>query len=161
MVEHDNENDLPEVKGTGGGTDNRDPQTLHSERGLFYEGTFEAIRSPLLPPEILAKYGEVVPDLPERMVQWIETESEDRRQMQQQAFEEAKAARRRGQVYGLSIALFGLAMAAVVGVAAAVFGSVAAAMTAGVVAIVGVGGPYAARLLANRWNRHESESKEE
>jgi hypothetical protein len=33
----------------------------------YYRQSFEMIRSPLLPPEVLARYGSVVPGLPEKL----------------------------------------------------------------------------------------------
>jgi uncharacterized membrane protein len=62
---------------------------------------FESFRSPLLPPEVLKRYGNVVPGLPEKFVRWTEEESEHRRTMEKAAFEEVRTLRSRSQASGV------------------------------------------------------------
>lgn len=111
------------------------------------EQRFEMIRSPLIPPEILARYGNVVPGLPEKIVQWTEDESQHRRILEKAAFEEARTLRSRAQLSGVGVAALGIVVAGLT----AVFGDSAGSnFVAAVIAIVSVGGPFAARVLAGR-----------
>lgn len=108
-----------------------------------------SFRSPLLPPEIMRQYGEVLPGLSEKLVEWTEEESKHRRRLEELAFEEAQLLRRRAQIAGPLVAIVSLAIAGLIGVLnPTAFGAAISA----VVVIAGVGGPFAARLLANRWN---------
>jgi uncharacterized membrane protein len=119
---------------------------------------FEMFRSPLLPPEVLARYGNVVPNLPEKFVQWTEDESVHRRTMEKAAFEEVRTIRSRAQASGVAIAALGLVVSGLV----AVFGdSAGSSFVATVIAIVSVGGPFAARLLASKIGRGEGPNPEE
>jgi uncharacterized membrane protein len=114
---------------------------------------FEMFRSPLLPPEVLARYGNVVPGLPEKFVQWTEAQSEHRRTMERAAFEEVRTIRARAQASGVGIAALGIFTAGLV----AVFGSSAgSSFVATVIAIVSVGGPFAARVLASKIGRRDA-----
>jgi uncharacterized membrane protein len=124
-----------------------DPQ-LRNKVEVLFQQRFEMIRSPLLPPEVLDQYGKVVPGLPDRFVKWTEEESEHRRAMERAAFEEVRTLRARAQLAGFIVAIAGLATA---GYIASTTDSFAAALAASVCAIVGVGGPFAARVLASRW----------
>jgi uncharacterized membrane protein len=111
---------------------------------------FDMFRSPLLPPEVLARYGSVVPGLPEKFVQWTEAQSEHRRMMERAAFEEVRTIRARAQASGVGIAALGILTAGLV----AVFGSSAgSSFVAAIIAIVSVGGPFAARVLASKIGR--------
>jgi subtilisin family serine protease len=100
-----------------------------SSAGLAVERRFEILQSPLLPPQILAQYGEVVEGLPARLVEWTERESQHRR----------------------------ILVAGYVAVAGTGAG---APLVAGVIAIVSVGGPFAARLLAERWRGAATEASD-
>ena len=113
---------------------------------------FEMFRSPLLPPEVMERYGKVVPGLDRKLVEWTEEESGHRRKMELQAFDEVKALRKNAQISGAITALFGIAVAGVVSIMSE---GVAGEVTAGVIAIVSVGGPFAARILASRWQNRE------
>lgn len=120
----------------------------HSSGELRFERRWEFVQSPLLPPHVLAQYGDVVDDLPSRLVQWTEQESQHRRDMERRAFEEVRVLRLRGQAIGAGVAVLGLLVAGYVAVAGMGTG---AHLVASLIAIVGVGGPFAARLLAERW----------
>lgn len=112
----------------------------------------EVIRSPLLPSSVLRDYNEAIPGLADKLVEWTKEETEHRRKFELQVLEEEKTLKSRGQAFGLAATLFGLAISGAVGIAAAVYGSFAAMSVAIVVAIVSVGGPFAARVLANKWS---------
>ncbi len=121
------------------------------------QGRFEMIRSPLLPPEILARYGEVVPGLPEKLVRWTEEETAHRRSLEKSAFEERRSVRARGQLFGFCVAIIGVVSAALL---AAYTNSTAGTTAASIIAIVSVGGPFAARLLAARFGKGEGAESE-
>ncbi|MBL4540178.1 MAG: DUF2335 domain-containing protein [Rhodobacteraceae bacterium] len=128
-----------------------------SSAGLAVERRFEILQSPLLPPQILAQYGEVVEGLPARLVEWTERESQHRRDMEIRAFEEARILRLRSQAIGAGVAGLGILVAGYVAVAGTGAG---APLVAGVIAIVSVGGPFAARLLAERWRGAATEASD-
>lgn len=118
---------------------------------------YEMIRSPLLPPKILAEYGEVVPGLPEKFVKWTEEESLHRRSLELAAFDEVRTLRKRGQLIGVGVAVVGIISSAIVAVSA---NSAAGTTAAGIIAIVSVGGPFAARLLAARFGKTDGSASE-
>lgn len=109
---------------------------------------FEGFQSPILPPEVLKSYGNVVPGLDRKLIQWSEEETRHRRTLEREAFDEAKALRDRASKLGPAVAILGLACSVLV---SSINQSWAGAAVATVIAIVSVGGPFAARLLANRW----------
>lgn len=117
----------------------------------------EMIRSPLLPPELLQRYDNVIPGLAEKLVRWTEEESEHRRGLERSSLETERTFRNRGQFIGLGVAIFGLGAAAGVAIST---NSIAGTIAAGVIAIVGVGGPFAARVLAARWGRPAESSED-
>lgn len=115
---------------------------------------FEMIRSPLLPPRILQDYNDVVPGLAEKLIEWTESESSHRRKMEQRAFEVSVGFQSRGQWFGLIVSLFGLSVSGlIVYFSRDSEAAGPAAWVATVIAIVSIGGPFAARLLASRFNR--------
>lgn len=114
---------------------------------------FEMIRSPLLPPTLLREYNDVVPGLAEKLVEWTETESEHRRSMEKKAFEETRKLQSRGQWFGGTVSIIGLCLAALI---AYLSPTASSATVAVIIAIVSVGGPFAARLLASRFYKDRS-----
>jgi uncharacterized membrane protein len=79
---------------------------------------------PLPPPQILAGYKEVIPDLPERLVRAWEDEAKHRRDLERKQHEadvRTQDARRiddtRRVVFGFVLGLVGLAAAAAIGIA--------------------------------------------
>jgi uncharacterized membrane protein len=129
-------------------------QEARSRVQVLVQERFEAFRSPLLPPEVLKRYGNVVPGLPEKFVKWTEDESEHRRSMERAAFEEVRTLRARAQLSGVTVAIVGLLVS---GLVAILTNSGAGSSAAIVLAIMSVGGPFAARLLASR-GRHRDEA---
>jgi uncharacterized membrane protein len=128
---------------------------------ILASSRLEVIQSPLLPPELLKRYDNVIPGLPEKLVSWTEEEALHRRSMEREAFEEARALRSSGQKAGLWTSLLGLSVAGIVGVFSAIHGSAAGAAVASVLAIVSVGGPFAARILAGRWGAQDDRDRDE
>lgn len=126
------------------------PEVRPKVEVLVREHRIEMIRSPLLPPELLARYDNVVPGLSDKLVRWTEEESEHRRALERESMSDARTFRLRGQIFGFSVSVLGLLVA---GGVLAFTDSAYGMIGAGVVAIVAVGGPFAARILANRWGR--------
>lgn len=111
-------------------------------------GHYETFQSPLLPPEIMKRYGEVIPGLETKLVDWTVEETQHRRQMEIDAFEEARALRKRAQFSGPLVGALSIIAAALIGLFNPTWAGSAIAI---VLVIAGVGGPFAARLLAERW----------
>lgn len=120
---------------------------------------FEMIRSPLLPPNLLKEYDEVLPGLAAKLVEWTEAESSHRRVMEKRAFDETRNLQAKGQWFGLTVSIFGLTMSALTIYLAPPGYATPAAWTATVIAIVSVGGPFAARLLAGRIGKQSDADK--
>lgn len=118
------------------------------------EQRLEITQGPLPRPEVLADYDRALPGLAAKLVEWTENETRHRHRLEDKSFEDAKSLRSRAQVFGVVVSMIGLAVSGVVGVFSAINGSISGATAASVIAIVSVGGPFAARLLANAWNRN-------
>ena len=134
-------------------------QFPEGQRDLVEEtfAQYEMIRSPLLPPEILKQYGDVIPGLDEKIVEWVEAETGHRQALEKQEFEEARDLRKRAQFAGPLIAGTGIVMASAIAIFSPSWSSTAVAV---VMLIASIGGPFAARILATRWsgdNRSETE----
>ncbi|MEL6516327.1 MAG: DUF2335 domain-containing protein [Pseudomonadota bacterium] len=112
----------------------------------------EGFASPLLPPEVLQRYGNVIPGLDKKLVEWAEAETQHRRALDREAFDEAKKLRNRSSLLGPIVSIVGLILAALVTM---VNDSWTGTATASVIAIVAVGGPFAARILATRFTNGE------
>jgi hypothetical protein len=91
---------------------------------------------------MLAEYRDVIPDLPERIVYWTETQAEHRRSLERARADGAEARMNRGQWGALIVAMVGIAASAIVGM----FGN---PFVASILAVVSVGGPTAAVVLAS------------
>lgn len=115
---------------------------------------FEMVRSPLLPPKILREYGEVVPGLEKKLVEWVESETKHRQMLEQASFDEAKSLRSRAQFSGPLVAVVSLLAAATIAIFSPTAAGAAIAIAI-VIVIAGVGGPFAARTLANKWNSRD------
>lgn len=132
------------------------PKEQREQLQTVLHAQFEMIRSPLLPPRLLKEYDEVVPGLAVKLVEWTEAESDHRRNMEKLAFDATRSLQGKGQWFGLTVSILGLCLAALIVLLSPTKWS---ALVAIVVAIVSVGGPFAARFLAARFNR-QSESNE-
>lgn len=131
------------------------PEVRPKVEVLVREHRFEMIRSPLLPPDLLARYDNVVPGLSAKLVGWTEDETQHRRTLERASMHDARVYRLRGQAFGFTVSILGLLIA---GGVLATTDSVYAMVGAGVIAIVAVGGPFAARVLASRWGRSNSDT---
>ncbi|MBF9048527.1 DUF2335 domain-containing protein [Roseobacter sp. HKCCD9010] len=130
---------------------------LTSEEKDQFSVRLEGFQSPLLPPEVLQRYGNVIPNLDKKLVEWSESETTHRRQLEREAFEEARLLRSRSSMFGPIVAIAGLVIAGLV----SVFNeSWSGSFTAAVIAIVSVGGPFAARILASRINHRQMSDEE-
>lgn len=130
------------------------PKEQRDKLQTVFHAQFEMIRSPLLPPTILKDYDEAVPGLAAKLVEWTEAESNHRRQMEKQAFDVTQRFQVRGQLFALAVSSLGLILAAsLMYLSADTKTATPAAWVATVIAIVSVGGPFAARLLASRIGR--------
>jgi uncharacterized membrane protein len=96
---------------------------------------------PLPPAPILAEYEEVFPGLVERIIGWTEEQRKHRQGLEQIRTDRSEARKDRGQTYTFQAACLGLLAAAAVGI----FGN---PYVGAVLAIVAIGGPTAATLLA-------------
>lgn len=103
--------------------------------------TLRAYQGPLPPPEMLEQYDRIYPGLKEHIVQAWQQQAEHRRGLERSTTTGSERRMDRAQSNGLIVGLASLVLAAVVGV----FGSW---IVAAVIAIVGVGGPNAAAILA-------------
>jgi len=124
--------------------------------GVTVSREMHMISSPLLPPAILEEYEKVVPGLSGKLVEWTEFESSHRREMEKATFDELRRLRSRGQLFGFLISAFGLLVAAFLGYLAATNSSSVAGWLGGLIAVVSVGGPFAARAIANRFGMKSS-----
>lgn len=96
---------------------------------------------PIPPPDLLAQYGNIAPDLPERIIGWTEQQSKHRQSLERMRTEGSEGRMNRGQWISAAVAFLSLVVAAIVGI----YGN---PWVAGVIAVVGVGGPTAAVALA-------------
>lgn len=101
---------------------------------------------PIPPPSLLAEYNKVIPGLAEKIVGWTEQQRDHRQGLERQQVAASQQRLGRGQIIGGGVAFFGLALAAIVGI----FGN---PWTAGIIAIVSVGGPTAAVAMAIAFGR--------
>lgn len=122
-----------------------DPHAPHI-RGAVRIGM--AFGGPIPPPGLLESYRAVHPDLPERIIAWTETQTAHRQSLERAAHEGAERRMNRGQLFTFVLAGLGLILSALVGV----FGS---AVVASILALVAVGGPTAAFVLARsvEWSK--------
>ena len=125
------------------------------------ERRLEITQGPLPRPEVLAEYDRALPGLAAKLVEWTENETGHRHQLEETSFDEAKSLRSRAQVFGVVVSVTGLAVSGVVGVFSAINGSISGATAASVIAIVSIGGPFSARLLAAAWNRNRKDVEDE
>ncbi len=135
-----------------------DWQKLSSEEQERFLFRVEGFQSPLLPPEVLKSYGDVIPGLDKKLVEWSESETLHRRQLERDAFEEARDLRSRSSIFGPAVSIIGLLVAGGVGAVGTTWSSAFVAM---VIAIVAVGGPFAARILAGRFNNRQTDDQVE
>src|ERR1700730_5856526 len=100
---------------------------------------------PLAPPQILKEYGNIRPELIDKLIEWTEQQSAHRRNLETLRTEGSERRMYRAQYIGAAVALGGLSLAAYVA-----HYSAAAAIA---IALVSVGGPTAAIWLAHNMRR--------
>jgi uncharacterized membrane protein len=123
------------------GADPHDPGV----RRAFLIGKRTSFQGPIPPPELLKQYGDIIPDLPNRIVHWYEDQAGHRKSIE---LEESRGSQRRmdrGQTFTFMLAALGMVMSALVGI----FGSW---VVGSVLGLVSVGGPTAAFILARSFN---------
>jgi len=122
------------------GVDTRDPNVSKAlEISLMmYSGTL-----PLPPPPVLAAYADAFPGLVEQIVSWTDEQRQHRFDLERERAKGSEARLDRAQRNAFMVACGGLVLAAIVGV-------LGNPWVAGIIAIVGVGGPTAAVALAAR-----------
>jgi uncharacterized membrane protein len=121
------------------GIDPHDPKisrALQVSLTMMFSGSL-----PIAPPPILREYGNIRPELIDKLIQWTEDQAKHRRDLERLRTKGAERRLNRGQNIGAVVAIGGLCLAALVGI----FGNMWAAI---VIAIVAVGGPTAAIVLA-------------
>ncbi len=121
------------------GVDPRDPnvtKALEISLTMMVSGTL-----PLAPPPILREYGNIRPELIDKLVEWTEQQAAHRRELEKLRTVGSEGRLDRSQRNALIVALGGLGLAAIVGI----FGNMWAAIA---IAVVSIGGPTAAIWLA-------------
>ena len=126
------------------GVDPRDPNVskalIEISATMMFSGSL-----PLAPPQILKEYGNIRPELIDKLIEWTEQQSAHRRNLETLRTEGSERRMYRAQYIGAAVALGGLSLAAYVA-----HYSAAAAIA---IALVSVGGPTAAIWLAHNMRR--------
>jgi uncharacterized membrane protein len=125
------------------GVDPQDPnvsKALEISLTMMFSGSL-----PLAPPPILREYGNVRPELIDKLVEWTEQQSTHRRELERLRTEGSERRLNRAQWIGGAVAIGGLALASLVGNYSAA--------TAIAIALAAVGGPTAAIWLAHTMGR--------
>jgi uncharacterized membrane protein len=97
---------------------------------------------PIPPPSLLAEYNKAMPGLGDKIVGWTEQQRDHRQSMERERLRGSQNRQNRGQLIAALVAFWGLTLSAVVGI----WGS---PWVGGILAVVSVGGPVAAIVLAN------------
>jgi uncharacterized membrane protein len=130
------------------GIDTRDPnvfRALEISLTTMFSGAL-----PLPPPQILNEYRNVHPDLVAKIIEWTEQQSSHRKSLELITTKRTQDRYDRGQWIAGSVAVGGLALAAITGI----FGN---PWVAAVIAVVAVGGPTAAIYLARTMGRAQAQ----
>lgn len=96
---------------------------------------------PIPPPELLAGYKVIDPELPGRIIGWVEQQKTHRQALERQVAEGEQRRLNRAQFNGLFVAVAGIAVSGLVGV----YGD---PLAAAAIVIATVGGPAATSILA-------------
>jgi uncharacterized membrane protein len=127
------------------GVDPTDPNVSRALQISLTSLTTMSGSLPLAPPPILREYGNIRPELIDKLVEWTEQQSTHRREMERLRTEGSEKRMNRAQWIGASVALGGLSLAAYV----ANYNTAAAIA----IALVSIGGPTAAIWLAYNMRR--------
>jgi uncharacterized membrane protein len=123
------------------GINTRDPEVQRTVQFISVSSITAQGTLPLPPPQLLAEYREILPDLPQRLISWTETQAAHRREVELLKAEGQESRMNRGQWGALAVALGGLLIAGLVGI----YGNWIAASF---IALFAVGGPTAAVVIA-------------
>lgn len=104
---------------------------------------------PLAPPPILKEYQSIKPEIVDKLIEWTETQAAHRRDLERTRTERSENRFDRGQKIAAAVALGGLILAAAEGV----FGN---PWVAAVIAIVAIGGPTAAIIMARNMRAQQT-----
>jgi uncharacterized membrane protein len=125
------------------GIDPRNPQVSRaleiSLSTMMFSGSL-----PLVPPPILQEYGNIRPELVDKLIDWTEKQATHRRELERLRTEGSEKRLNRSQWIGAIVAVTGLALSAIVANHSA---------TAIAIALVAIGGPTAAIWLAHNTRR--------
>jgi uncharacterized membrane protein len=124
------------------GVNTHDPEVQRTVEVISVSSISARGTLPLPPPQLLAEYQEVVPDLPQRLINWTETQAAHRRRLEILKAEGQERRMNRGQWGALAVALGGLLIAGIVGV----YGN---GLASAFIALFAVGGPTTAVVLAS------------
>jgi len=119
--------------------------------------SLSAYSGPFPPPELLAEFDRVLPGTAQRLLDWTERQIDHRQGLEKQQVEGSERRMDRGQIFGFGVAFVALVVAgeiATLGPPGWVTG-----LTAMAVAVVGVGGPAVARMLARRFPMSQNSSR--
>ncbi len=113
---------------------------------------FSAYSGPLPPPEILKKFDEVVPGSAERIIKMAEEQSVHRRGLEKAVIDSDISRSKWGQVLGFILAIFGLAVAALI----SIYGN---AVTGGVIGFTTIASLVSVFMYGSRTRSKEREEK--
>jgi uncharacterized membrane protein len=122
------------------GVDPKDPNVV--SRTLEVSLMMLSGSLPIAPPPILKEYGNIRPQLVDKLIDWTEQQATHRRELEKMRTAGSERRLDRSQHNALFVALGGLCLAAVVGIWGNMWASI-------VIAIVSIGGPTAAIWLAH------------
>jgi uncharacterized membrane protein len=111
--------------------------------------SLSAYSGPFPPPELLAEFDRVLPGSARRLLDWTERQIDHRQRLESEQVAGSERRMDRGQIFGFGVALVALIAAVVI----ATLGPTSwhTSLCAIGVALIGVGGPAAARMLARRF----------
>ena len=108
-------------------------------------------QGPLPSPAILREYGAINPELPTLVVRQFVAQSTHRMELETLVTHGSERRMNRGQIFTFAVTAFGLGLSALVGI----HGS---ALVASILAIVAIGGPTTAFVLARTFGHKTSDA---
>jgi uncharacterized membrane protein len=114
-------------------------------------------RGPWPPPEMVAELEKLFPGWGQRLLELTEKQIQHRHSLEQKQADRDERRMDRGQLFGFLIAALALASSATTAIKTG--GSWPGAIVALCIAIVGVGGPAVARILATKFKFPSDKSK--
>lgn len=123
------------------GVDTQDPNVTRALEVMLFSGSL-----PLPPPSVLSEYERHFPGLVERLVGWTDTQRIHRQSLERLRTEGSENRMNRSQLIAGGIGALGLVCSTIAGV-------IGNPWVAGVIAMVSIGGPTAAIILAKNTGR--------